>query len=704
MSSENRTKVLLIEGSPTDTRLIRELLYDATLERFHVATAPTLAQGLEALAQGDFDVILLDLDLPDSQGIATFRAVHAHARHVPLIVLTVSCDEEEGQKAVQEGAQLFLTKDVLASDASYGRIFTRTVRYAIEHNRAEKALKESERQYRTLVETANNIILTVDTTGTITFINEHGARFFGYTSDELIGKHVMTIIPEIESTGRELTPIIEDIVSKPHDSYVSINENITKDGHRVWVNWVNRGLINGEGRHVGDLAIGNDITEQRLAEDRVKDHALRAEIVRDVIAAGNKAADLNSALAAMVDIVVDRLRLDSGGILLRDTPHSVALHYARGYTKEQYKWAAHLPLTQPRVARVMAGKPVVSDDYQADISPNLKKMNEGVASMATVPLVARYEVVGFYNVATHERLRHFTEEEVSLLTTLGREAGTVIARMQAEEDAQRYAIQLKRYSERLEELVEERTAQLKNAERLAGIGETAAMIGHDLRNPLQGLQYIVDLQKLRFDRTPLEERDSTDWKKAEENFDRISEQIFYMDKIVGDLQDYARPLQPQPETMSLNNLVDDVLEQVPRDGNVRVATFVEGININADRHLMQRAFSNIILNALQAMPEGGTLTINGTVSDHASVVTFSDTGVGIPTEIREKLFSPLITGKAKGTGLGLAVVKRILDAHDGTITFDSEEGNGTTFTVTLPLAEAGADPAEAVSGSEREMS
>ncbi len=88
---------------------------------------------------------------------------------------------------------------------------------------------------------------------------------------------------------------------------------------------------------------------------------------------------------------------------------------------------------------------------------------------------------------------------------------------------------------------------LQNAERLAGIGETAAMIGHDLRNPLQCIHYIVDLQKLRFERVPPVMRDADDWKQEEELFDRISEQVFYMDKIVADLQDYARPITPEPK-------------------------------------------------------------------------------------------------------------------------------------------------------------
>jgi two-component system sensor histidine kinase AtoS len=210
------------------------------------------------------------------------------------------------------------------------------------------------------------------------------------------------------------------------------------------------------------------------------------------------------------------------------------------------------------------------------------------------------------------------------------------------------------------------------------------MIGHDLRNPLQGLQYIVDLQKLRFERITPEKRGAKDWKEEEALFDRISEQVFYTDKIVADLQDYARPIAPETEAVAIGSLINDVLASLPHTDHVRILSDVSDLAVTADSHLMHRVLANLILNALQAMPERGTLTINASTCDDAVAINVRDTGLGIPEEMKDKLFSPLITGKAKGTGLGLAVVKRIVDAHGGTITFESAEGKGTTFTVTLP--------------------
>jgi signal transduction histidine kinase len=103
-----------------------------------------------------------------------------------------------------------------------------------------------------------------------------------------------------------------------------------------------------------------------------------------------------------------------------------------------------------------------------------------------------------------------------------------------------------------------------------------------------------------------------------------------------------------------------------------------------DPGLMKRVFSNLIANAVQAMPEGGELTVDASKSDEEALVSFHDTGVGIPQEDFSKLFSPFFTTKAKGQGLGLAVCKRLVEAHGGEITVESRLGEGTTFTIRLP--------------------
>jgi len=121
--------------------------------------------------------------------------------------------------------------------------------------------------------------------------------------------------------------------------------------------------------------------------------------------------------------------------------------------------------------------------------------------------------------------------------------------------------------------------------------------------------------------------------------------------------------------------------------NIKVANLVpkDFPQVVMDASMMRRVFSNLITNAIQAMPDGGVLEISSTIDDDTVTVNVKDTGIGIPKENLEKLFQPLFTTKSKGQGLGLAVCKRLVEAHGGTIEVDSVVGKGSTFTIKLPL-------------------
>jgi PAS domain S-box-containing protein len=136
-----------------------------------------------------------------------------------------------------------------------------------ERKKVEDRLKKSEERYRELVEGSNSAIIRWKNDGTIAFFNEYAQKFFGYAMDEVIGKHVSILVPKIESTGRDLSMMIQDIVDHP-DRYISnINENIRRDGSRVWLAWTNRAILDGDGQIVEILAIGSDITERKEAEE-----------------------------------------------------------------------------------------------------------------------------------------------------------------------------------------------------------------------------------------------------------------------------------------------------------------------------------------------------------------------------------------------------------------------------------------------------
>jgi two-component system sensor kinase FixL len=230
-------------------------------------------------------------------------------------------------------------------------------------------------------------------------------------------------------------------------------------------------------------------------------------------------------------------------------------------------------------------------------------------------------------------------------------------------------------------IVEDKTKE-EETKRLSAIGQTAGMVGHDIRNPLQSIVSSMYLIRNDLDKIVASE-EKTD---ALEEIDSIYEQISYVDKIVSDLQDYARPLIPELIEADLKTLVISALSTLDVPDNVDArAYFDEKLpKLRTDPVLLKRILVNLATNAIQAMSNGGKLTITAFGKNHNAVITVEDTGVGIPKDIQGKLFTPLFTTKSKGQGFGLAVVKRMIEALGGKLSFESEEGKGTKFIIELP--------------------
>jgi signal transduction histidine kinase len=281
-----------------------------------------------------------------------------------------------------------------------------------------------------------------------------------------------------------------------------------------------------------------------------------------------------------------------------------------------------------------------------------------------------------------EGAQDYLVKGTSTVDTLERTMYYAIERKNLEE-------QLTQYSEHLQELVDQKTSELKRAERLAAIGQMAAMVGHDLRSPLQAILNTVYLEKKHVDSlegclAPSEELKA---QQLHDGLDNIDEHVAYMSSMVTDLLDFARTPNPNITHTSTEQLINDALFRVEAPANVAIE---KKLNPNlpaldVDPFLMQRALTNIIGNAVQAMPEGGTLSITTENKGQSASISVTDTGMGIPPENISKLFEPLFTTKSRGVGLGLAIVKSIIEAHGGTITVDSEVGRGATFCITLPL-------------------
>lgn len=246
-------------------------------------------------------------------------------------------------------------------------------------------------------------------------------------------------------------------------------------------------------------------------------------------------------------------------------------------------------------------------------------------------------------------------------------------------------IELSKYSQRLEYLVKQRTEQLKTtqaklvkSERLAAIGELAGMVGHDLRNPLTGIKNATYFLKKKGKTIP-----ETQYNEMLETIDTC---VNYSNKIVNDLLDYSREIHLELKEYSLKNLMLESLAMVNVPEKVEIINHIaDDTFVKTDQDKIKRVFINLIKNGIEAMPNVGKLTIDSKKANDLLEISFSDTGIGIPDEVLPKLFTPLCTTKAQGMGFGLAICKRLTEAHGGTISVKTANGLGTTFTVALPI-------------------
>jgi two-component system, LuxR family, sensor kinase FixL len=499
----------------------------------------------------------------------------------------------------------------------------------------KEEIAESQEKFQYLIKYAPTGIYEVDAHDHFLSVNEAMCNALGYYESELLSIAPSNLMyPESKRRfhQRMLDAIAGDKVDESAEYHIK-----TKNGAGLWA--VLNVLLIRKGTDVaGALVIVHDITERKRSERALlsaeRQYRRLFETTQDGIMARDIAGNMincNPAYAKML-----------------------------GYTRKELR---SIPVTQLvpekwHAQREKIAKKVIETGRSIVFEREYRRKDGSIfpASVRTWRLTdGRGKVIGIWSIV----------REISL-----------------QKQQQR---SLEEHAGILEQIVQDREKQLKDAERLVAIGQTAGMVGHDLRNPLQALTGELYLAKNDVATLPVGETRSN----LEESIRVMEDQILYMDKIVSDLQAFVRPIHIDKKPFGLEELLSGVMQSVPIPAGVTVRLENNGgaTQIRVDPQLLKRVLINLVTNAVQAMPNGGKLYMAAKVDSSGHVSIFvEDTGVGIPDRIRSQIFTPLFTTKPRGQGFGLAVCKRVIEAHGGTISFESVEGKGSRFTVEFPSA------------------
>jgi PAS domain S-box-containing protein len=254
-------RILCVDDEPAILELSK--LFLEQTGTFSVDTAESAADAIQVLSSTPYDAVVSDYQMPGMDGLALLREIRTVYGDLPYILFTGRGREEVVIRAIDCGVDFYLQKGG-DQKAQYAEL-AHKLKKAIDRRRAWESVRASEEKYRELVENANNIILKCDRDGNITFFNEYAQKFFGFTREEILGRPLVgTVVPPTESgSERDLANLLSEIVRSPGVYAHNENENIKKNGERVWIQWWNKPLFDAEGAFTGMLSIGTDMTAQK---------------------------------------------------------------------------------------------------------------------------------------------------------------------------------------------------------------------------------------------------------------------------------------------------------------------------------------------------------------------------------------------------------------------------------------------------------
>ena len=643
--SPETIKILIIEDNETDVMMIRHLLSMIETADYDLVHAHNLAEGVWHLKKKDMNLVLISLHLPDCQGFDAFQRILEHNDTLPILALSSRTDENMAFRSLQHGAQDYLIKEHLtASDLS------RALRYAIDRVSSTTATKDSEKKFYNLVAKNNDAILVVNLEGIILYANPAAEAVFRTGNKELFGKRIGSPITldssfEVDINRKDNEPGIAEL-------------------RAIQVNWEGNDCY---------LLLFKDITDRKHAEKKLQE----SEALYKALFEKSPFALLLQDFSGAIDYLK----------MIKKERKSEELKYDLASDKDE---AERLVAA---VKTIQANKAAL-DLYQVDSAEKL--------------------CLGFHAVMNRDDIRHLVDQVIDFndgkdwyegkirthdfkgndLNVIVRKAvldrenkglSTVLVSIADVTDIHQY------HKEKVE--MEKRLLQ---AQKMEAIGALAGGIAHDFNNILSGILGFTELAINEAEKGTTLEDDLQEIYAGGKRAKELVKQILWFAR---QSDEKIRPVEPDLIAKEVLKFIrSSIPATIKIESDIRTNSLIKGSPIQ-----VHQIFMNLCTNAAHAMEDnGGVLKITlsdvemnnldtakrlGLKQGHFIEIKVSDTGTGIAPELIDLIFEPYFSTKkpGEGTGMGLALVRGIVESYGGSILVASEPGKGSVFTIHLPV-------------------
>jgi PAS domain S-box-containing protein len=517
----------------------------------------------------------------------------------------------------------------------------------------------TEADYRTIFDTANDAIFIHDAaTGAILDGNRKMSEMYGYSLDEVKRLTVEDLSAGVPPhTQAQALERVRNAVAGTPQLFEWLAKN--RDGRLFWVEVNLKRVVIGERDRL--LAIVRDISERNRADQQIRESHESQKTLNALLRLALEDLKLEELLQRALTLVLHSawpVTLGVGAVFLVDeVTEELVLVAHNGVDRHILERCARVPVGQCLCGRVAASGALLycggvderHDITYAGISPH---------GHYCVPIAAGAAVLGVLNVYLAAGHPQEAAEDGFFGAFASTLAGIIVRK-------------------RAEQRLRAADAHVREQATLVKLGEMAAVVAHEVRNPLAGVRGAIQVIGRRL---PTDSRDAA-------VIGEITERIDALDELMKDLLLFARPPDVRLVLVDLTTLAKDTAALVSGDPSARHVRFeVDGSaqTVPVDPQLMRIVLLNLFLNAAHAMQSHGTVRTVVAVGDQACQIAVADSGPGIPVDIRDRIFNPFFTTKARGTGLGLSTAKRLVESHRGHISVECPPEGGAVFLIELP--------------------